>query len=99
MSQWDRFKHYPGGVLAHSTHVKGLGRYDPSTGVETPRIQVTLATGIPEERCRRINLGYADPNTIHLDDWRGREQEGVFVVPRAGETLYRLKSAGIAAAD
>ncbi|HEU5403687.1 MAG TPA: lactate racemase domain-containing protein, partial [Terriglobales bacterium] len=25
MKQWDRFRHYPGGVLAHSTHVKGLG--------------------------------------------------------------------------
>ena len=48
-------------MLAHSTHVKGLGTYDAATGVETPRIQVTLATGIPEERCRRINLGYLDP--------------------------------------
>jgi hypothetical protein len=26
--------------------------------------RVTLATGIPEERCRRVNLGYADPRTI-----------------------------------
>ena len=25
MKQWDRFKNYPGGVLAHSTHVKGSG--------------------------------------------------------------------------
>ena len=25
LAQWDRFGHYPGGVLAHSTHVKGLG--------------------------------------------------------------------------
>lgn len=23
--QWDRFGHYPGGILAHSTHVKGKG--------------------------------------------------------------------------
>ena len=91
LKQWDRFKHYPGGVLAHSTHVKGLGRYDAATGIESPRIQVTLATGIPEERCRRINLGYINPATINLDEWRGREQEGVVVVPRAGETLFRLK--------
>ena len=32
--QWDRFKHYPWGVLAHSTHVKGIGTYED--GVETP---------------------------------------------------------------
>lgn len=91
--QWDRFKSYPGGVLAHSTHVKGLGEYDASTGVETPRIQVTLATGIPEERCRRINLGYIDPKSINLSDWRDQEAEGILFVPHAGETLYRLKQA------
>lgn len=89
--QWDKFKHYPGGVLAHSTHVKGLGTYDPVTGIESPRIRVTLATGIPEERCRRINLGYLDPVSINFDDWRNREGEQVALIPRAGETLYRLK--------
>ena len=89
--QWDRFKHYPGGVLAHSTHVKGLGQFDPATGVETPRIRVTLATNIPQGRCRRINLGYLDPATVKMDEWRGREHEGIVVVPRAGEILYRLK--------
>lgn len=91
MNQWDRFKDYPGGVLAHSTHVKGLGWYDAITGVETTRIQVTLATGIPAERCRRINLGYLDPATINIREWEGRENEGILVVPRAGETLYRIK--------
>ena len=25
LAQWDRFRHHPGGVLAHSTHLKGLG--------------------------------------------------------------------------
>lgn len=94
MKQWDRFKNYPGGVLAHSTHVKGLGQYDAATGIETPRIHVTLATGIPKERCQRINLGYMDPETVDLDEWKGREDEGVLVVPRAGEVLYRLKKAG-----
>jgi len=91
MKQWDKFKGYPGGVLAHSTHVKGLGTYDPETGIETPRIRVTLATGIPAERCRRINLGYLNPETINLKDWE-REREGTLVVPRAGEMLYRVKT-------
>jgi lactate racemase len=87
--QWDRFKDVPGGVLAHSTHVKGAGRFDASTGVETHRIQVTLATGIPEERCRRINLGYADYRRIDPQEWSNRESEGILLVPHAGEMLYR----------
>ncbi len=76
-------------ILAHSTHVKGKGSYDAVTGVETPRIQVTLATGIPEERCRRINLGYADYRTIDPQAWAGREAEGILLVEHAGEMLYR----------
>jgi nickel-dependent lactate racemase len=90
LRQWDRFKHYPGAILAHSTHVKGLGEYDAATREERPRITVTLATGIPKERCERINLGYLDPKTIDLNEWTGREDEGILVVPRAGEMLYRL---------
>jgi lactate racemase len=91
LKQWDTFRRYPGGVLAHSTHVKGLGSYDAATGVETPRITVTLATGIPEERCRRINLGYCNPASIKPEEWAGREAEGILLVPRAGEMLYRVK--------
>jgi nickel-dependent lactate racemase len=99
LAQWERFSGYPGGVLAHSTHVKGLGRYDAPTGAEQPRIQVTLATGIPEERCRRINLGYLDPASINLSEWTGREREGILVVPRAGEMLYRLSQAATVGAS
>jgi nickel-dependent lactate racemase len=91
LAQWDRFRHVPGGVLAHSTHLKGLGRYDADAGVETPRIRVTLATGIPEQRCRRLNLGYLDPTQVDVDGWSGREDEGLLVVPRAGEMLYRVR--------
>jgi lactate racemase len=90
LKQWDKFKHYPGGILAHSTHLRGLGTYDPVTGCESPRIQVTLATAIPEERCRRVNLGYLDPANIDPADWKGREDEGILMVPKAGEMLYRL---------
>src|SRR2546425_1062749 len=92
VKQWDRFKHVPGSILAHSTHVKGTGVYDPASGIETPRISVTLATSIPEERCRRVNLGYADYRTIDPREWEGREQEGILVVPHAGEMLYRANN-------
>jgi len=88
--QMDKFADVPGGIIAHSTHVKGLGTY--CNAVERPRINVILATGIPEERCRRINLGYVDPARIRVDEWRGREDEGILVVDHAGEVLHRLKS-------
>ena len=92
LAQWERFKGYPGGVLAHSTHVKGLGQYDAASGVESPRIEVKLATGIPRELCQRINLGYLDPAEVHPQEWQGCEDDGVLVVPRAGEMLYRVRS-------
>ena len=94
LAQPDRFARFPGGVLAHSTHVKGQGTYDAATGIERPRITVTLATGIPEERCRRINLGYLDPRAVKLDEWQGREAEGIVMIPRAGEMLYRARRPG-----
>jgi nickel-dependent lactate racemase len=89
LKQWERFKDYPGGVLAHSTHLKGLGTFE--NGVEKPRIRVTLATRIPRARCERVNLGYLDPDGVNLDGWRGREAEGTLLVPKAGEMLYRVK--------
>ncbi|HEX5440044.1 MAG TPA: lactate racemase domain-containing protein [Ktedonobacterales bacterium] len=93
LKQWERFKDVPGMILAHSTHVKGLGAYDAATGVETPRIAVTLATGIPEERCRRINLDYTDYRAIDPAAWMDREADGILYVPHAGERLYRLRGA------
>ena len=92
LKQWDQFKHYPWGVIAHSTHLRGAGTYDPATAEEKLRIKVTLATRVPAERCARLNLGYIDPDTIDPADWAGREDEGILVVPRAGEMLYRLES-------
>ena len=88
LAQWERFKDYPWGVLAHSTHVKGIGTYEG--GVERPRIRVTLASGIGEDLCRQVDLGYRDPASIDLGDWEG--VEGRLYVPKAGEMLYKLKT-------
>jgi len=90
VKQWDTFKDEPWGVLAHSTHARGNGEYDAETGVETPRVKVTLATGVSQEVCEKINMGYLDPASIDLSEWVGREDEGILVVHRAGEMLYRL---------
>lgn len=90
LKQWDRFQHYPWGVLAHSTHVRGIGCYE--NGVERCRARVTLATRIPPEVCREINLGYRDPQKVELPEYAQREDEGVLVVPHAGEMLFRLET-------
>src|SRR6185369_11730383 len=74
LKQWDSFRHFPWGVLAHSSHVYGLGNYE--NGVETPRARVTLATAISPEICRRINLGYRNPETIRPDEYANRESQG-----------------------
>ena len=88
LKQWDKFKEIPAAILAHSTHVKGIGTY--IDGVEHPRIEVILATGISEKVCKEINLGYLNLDEINLEDYTGREDEGVLLVPEAGEMLYRL---------
>ena len=89
LKQWDKFKNFPWGVLAHSTHVRGIGTFE--NGVEKCRAQVTLATQIPESVCRKINMGYRDPNSIRVEDYANREDEGILYVPKAGEMLYHLK--------
>jgi len=88
LQDWDRFKHIPLGVLAHSTHVRGTGVME--NGVEKPNVKVTLASKIPAGECARLNLGYLDPASIDVAAWQNREDEGILYVPRAGEVLYRL---------
>jgi len=88
LKQWDKFKDEPWGIIAHSTHVRGVGTYED--GIEHDRVQVTLATQIPEDVCHAINLGYRDPATIRIEDYQNREDEGILCVPQAGEMLYRL---------
>ena len=89
LEQWDRFSHVPLGVLAHSTHVRGDG--EMVDGVEKPRAQVTLASRIPEAECRALALGYLDPDAIEPAEFQGREDEGILYVPKAGETLYKVR--------
>lgn len=89
LGQWDKYKNYPLGVLAHSTHLKGTGIFE--NGVEKSRINVILATAIPPEICEMVNLGYLDPLMININDWRSRESIGRMYVPDAGETLFKYE--------
>jgi lactate racemase len=89
LEHWEEYQHIPLGVLAHSTHVRGSGRIIDS--LEVPNIKVILASQISPADCERLNLGYLDPSKISFTDWMGRKDEGILVIPRAGEMLFRLK--------
>jgi hypothetical protein len=52
LKQWDKFKDKPWGVLAHSTHVRGIGAFE--NGVERCRVKVTVASQVPREVCEKI---------------------------------------------
>ena len=88
VKQWDRFKHLHWGVLAHSTHLRGAGTYDETTG-EQLRLTVTLATGIPEDVVRAANLNFLDPREVDVAALEADPE--TLVVPQAGEVLFRLR--------
>lgn len=87
--QWDQFRDFPWGVLAHSTHVRGTGTFE--NGIERPRVTVTVASQIPREVCERINLAWRDPASIDVESFANREHEDILLVRKAGEHLYRLE--------
>lgn len=89
LNDWERFKHFPLGVLAHSTHLRGSGVMDGK--VEKPNVNVILASKISREDCARLNLGYLDPSTVNPEEWKNKEDEGTLYVAKAGEILYRVK--------
>jgi lactate racemase len=98
LGQWERFRSHPWGDLAHSTHLRGQGTWDSDRG-EVNRVRVTLATGIPEDVVRSVNLNYLDPATIDIAAYEA--DPDTFVEPHAGEVLYRLRpgSSGVPAGE
>jgi nickel-dependent lactate racemase len=89
LKNWERYQHVPLGVLAHSTHLRGAGKM--INGIEKPNFRVVLASKISPQECAQLNLGYQDPTKINPKDFMGQEDSGILYVPKAGETLYRLK--------
>lgn len=77
----------PLGVLAHVTHVMGVGTYEK--GVEKLRVNLSLASQLTPEKCKAINIGYIDPETFDVDSYRGKPD--TLVVDDAGEVLYKLR--------
>jgi len=74
-------------IAAHLVHVAYAGRTDEH-GRVVPRYQITMATGLDEETCRRVNLGYLDYRTLDLEALNS--QADTLIVKDAGRDLYKV---------
>ncbi|HRH42011.1 MAG TPA: lactate racemase domain-containing protein [Pyrinomonadaceae bacterium] len=73
-------------VAAHLAHVSFAGsQKNPLHS----KYQITLATQVNAEVCKKINLVFADFNSINLDEFR--KDPETFVVENAGRDLYLLE--------
>ena len=74
-------------IAAHLAHVAYAGRLDQH-GKVVPRYQITMATGLDEATCRRVNLGYLDYRTLDYEAMRS--DPDTLVVADAGRDLYQV---------
>jgi len=73
-------------IAAHLAHVAYAGRIDKD-GRVVPRYQITMASGIDEDTCKRVNLGFIDYRTF---DYAPLESDpDTLVVKNAGRDLYK----------
>lgn len=74
-------------IAAHLAHVAYAGRTD-TEGKIVPRYRITMATGLDEETCRRVNLGYLDHHTF---DYQSLASDpDTLIVNDAGRDLYKV---------
>lgn len=74
-------------IAAHLAHVSYAGRIDEH-GKVAPRYQITMATGLDEATCRRVNLGYLDHHTFNYESYRA--DPDTLIVENAGRDLYKV---------
>jgi nickel-dependent lactate racemase len=74
-------------IAAHLAHVAYASRTDEH-GRVVPRYRITMATGLDEETCRRVNLGYLDYRTLDLEALNS--QSYTLIVKDAGRDLYKV---------
>ena len=86
LEHMDRYPDVSKTVMSVAAFVRGSGTY--TDGVERPRIDLKIASRIPQAELEDVGLGYADPEAIDFNEWKDREDEGILFVERAGETLY-----------
>ena len=70
-------------IAAHLAHVAYGGRLDEH-GKIVPRYRITMASGLDEETCRRVNLGYIDHRTFKYE-----ADPDTLIVENAGRDLYQ----------
>jgi lactate racemase len=75
-------------IAAHLAHVSYAGRRDENGNI-VPRYQITMASGLGEALCKRVNLGYLDYRTF--DPQLERNRPNTLVVENAGRDLYRVE--------
>jgi nickel-dependent lactate racemase len=74
-------------IAAHLAHVAYAGRLDEK-GKIVPRYRITMASGLDEETCRRVNLGYLDYRTFDLEGVAS--DPDTLIVSDAGRDLYQV---------
>jgi lactate racemase len=76
-------------VAAHLAHVSYGSRVD-ADGKIAPRYRITLASGISEEVCARVKLGYQALADVDLEG--ARRDPDTLVVEHAGRDLYLVEA-------
>ena len=74
-------------IAAHLAHVAYAGRVD-ADGKVVPRYRITMATGIDEQTCKRVNLGYMDHRTFDYQSLAA--DPDTLIVKDAGRDLYKV---------
>lgn len=74
-------------IAAHLAHVAYAGRRDEH-GKVVPRYKITMASGLDEETCRRVNLGYLDHRSFDYEALRS--DPDTLIVENAGRDLYQV---------
>lgn len=75
-------------VAAHLAHVSYSGSRN-AEGRVVPRFRIVLASAVPEESCRRVNLGYMDPRTFNRADYENDPDTAI--IEDAGRDLYLVQ--------
>lgn len=75
-------------IAAHLAHVSYAGRIDEH-GRVVPRYRITMATGLDEATCKKVNLGYLDYRTFNYDSLRS--DPDTLIVHDAGRDLYKVE--------
>jgi nickel-dependent lactate racemase len=75
-------------IAAHLAHV-AYGGSRNAEGHVVPRFRIVLASAVPEDVCRRVNLGYMDPRTFNRANYEN--DPDTLIVEDAGRDLYLVK--------